>query len=127
MWSKDFQALIQFLIEKICENEGITPETKDVSTCPDCVVSVAECFVTGTQTTMQLVDYVQLIGERVCSIITEISLINTQITDILIRVTTLENAPVPTFTVPSFTINCQMEVYYRVLTQPIDVIIRRVY
>ena len=98
---EDFQALIQFLITKICELEGITPETKDTPSCPDCVVSVAECFVTGTQTTMQLVDYVQLIGERVCSLITEISLIQAQITDILIRVTNLENAPVPTFTIPT--------------------------
>ena len=119
----DFQALIQFLIEKICENEGITPATKDVPTCPDCVVSVAECFVTGTQTTMQLVDYVQLIGERVCSIITEISLINTQITDILIRLTTLENAPVPTFTVPSFTINCQIGSLLSGTNQPIDTLL----
>ena len=103
---EDFQALIQFLIEKICELEGVTPETKDIPGCPDCVVSVAECFVTGTQTTMQLVDYVQLIGERVCSIVTEISLINAQITDILIRVTNLENAPVPTFTLPTFTLDC---------------------
>lgn len=117
----DFQALIQFLIEKICENEGISPATKDVPTCPDCVVSVAECFVTGTQTTMQLVDYVQLIGERVCSIIREISLINTQITDILIRVTALENAPVPTFTVPLFSITCAS--FPLSGTQPIDVIL----
>lgn len=119
----DFQALIQFLIEKICENDGIAPTTKDVPTCPDCVVSVAECFVTGRQTTMQLVDYVQLIGERVCSIITEISLINTQITDILIRVTALENAPTPTFTIPSFTINCQIGSLLSGTTQPIDALL----
>lgn len=118
---EDFQALIQFLITKICELEGITPETKDIPSCPDCVVSVAECFVTGTQTTMQLVDYVQLIGERVCSLITEISLINTQITDILIRVTALENAPVPTFTVPLFSITCAS--FPLSGTQPIDVIL----
>jgi hypothetical protein len=97
---QDFQALIQFLIEKICENEGLTPETKDVPTCPDCVVSVAECFVTGNQTTMQLVDYVQLIGQRICSLIDEIGLISAQITDIVNRVTILENAPEPTFTIP---------------------------
>lgn len=103
---EDFQALIQFLITRICELEGVTPETKDEPTCPDCVVSVAECFVTGNQTTMQLVDYVQLIGEKVCSLITEISLINTQITDILIRLTDLENKPDPTFTLPSFTLGC---------------------
>ncbi len=98
---EDFQALIQFLIEKICELEGVTPETKDIPGCPDCVVSVAECFVTGTQTTMQLVDYVQLIGEKICSLITEIALIQAQITDILIRVTNLENEPTPTFTIPT--------------------------
>lgn len=103
---EDFQALIQFLITKICELEGVTPETKDIPTCPDCVVSVAECFVTGTQTTMQLVDYVQLIGEKICNLITEIALIQAQITDILIRVTALENAPIPTFTLPTFTLGC---------------------
>ncbi len=103
---QDFQALIQFLIDKICELEGITPETKEEPACPDCVVSVAECFRTGTQTTMQLVDYVQLIGERICSIAEEISLINAQITDILIRITNLENTPAPTFTLPTFTLDC---------------------
>ena len=103
---QDFQALIQFLIDKVCEAEGITPTTKDEPTCPDCVVSVAECFVTGTQTTMQLVDYVQLIGQRICSIITEISLIQDQITDILIRLTTLENTAPPTLTLPPVNITC---------------------
>ena len=93
---QDFQALIQFLIDKICENQGLTPVEKDEAACPDCVVSVAECFVTGNQTTMQLVDYVQLIGQRICSIITEISLIQDQITDILIRLTDLENVVAPT-------------------------------
>ena len=97
----DFQALIQFLITKICELEGIPAPTKDEPQCPDCVVSVAECFVTGTQTTMQLVDYVQLIGERLCSIVSEISWINSQITDILDRLTDLEKAPAPTFTIPT--------------------------
>ena len=121
---QDFQALIQFLITQICELQGVTVAPTKEQTCPDCVVSVADCFVTGTQTTMQLVDYVQLIGERVCSIITEISLINTQITDILIRVTTLENAPVPTFTIPSFTITCQIGSLLSGTTQPIDTLLQ---
>lgn len=92
---QDFQALIQFLIDQICQNQGVVPVEKGETGCPDCVVSVAECFVTGNQTTMQLVDYVQLIGQRICSIITEISLIQDQITDILIRLTTLENTVIP--------------------------------
>ncbi len=103
---EDFQALIQFLIKKICELEGIPVEEIKEDECPDCVVSVAECFVIETQTTMQLVEYVQLIGERICSIANDISLIQDQITDIIIRVTDLENKPDPTFTLPSFTLSC---------------------
>lgn len=61
----DFQALIQLLITKICEANGVVVDTTKASGCPDCVVSVAPCFVEGTQTTMQLVDYVQMIANRV--------------------------------------------------------------
>ena len=106
----DFQALIQLLISKICELEGVAPDnTKSTEDgCPDCVVSVAECFITGTQTTMQLTNYVTLIGERICSIINDISLINTQIADILVRLTALEETPEPTFTLPRFTLGCQI-------------------
>jgi len=120
---KDFQALIQFLITKICELEGVEPTKISTIDCPSCVVSVADCFVTGTQTTMELVDYVQLIGERICGIITDISLINSQITDILIRLENLEEAPVPTFTLPSFTINCQIGSLLSGSTQQIDTLL----
>ena len=87
----DFQALIQFLITKICELEGVSPVVKDESDCPDCVVSVAECFVIGTQTTMQLVDYVQLIGQKICSLINDIDVINGQITELWSAVIELQN------------------------------------
>ena len=113
---KDFQALIQFLIDRICELENVQSQTSTTTTtisntgtpigCPDCVVSVASCFVTGSQTTMQLVDYVTMIGERICSIITDISLINAQITDLLIRVTALENTSIVPTPIPSLTIDC---------------------
>jgi hypothetical protein len=105
---KDFQALIQLLIEKICELQGITPETRSTKTegCPDCVVTVAPCFRIGNQTTMQLLDYVQMIAERVCSLIDEIANINNQITDILIRLEQIENTPVPQSEIPSFTLGC---------------------
>jgi hypothetical protein len=120
----DFQALIQLLIDKICTLEGVTPEqVKSTDTCPDCVVSVAECFITGTQTTMQLVDYVNLIGERICSIITDISLINTQIADILVRITNLEATPEPTLTLPSFTLSCQIGSLLSGSTQQIDILL----
>ena len=85
--------LIQFLIDRICALENIDTilarsdafstrsSSADLTGCPDCVVSVAPCFVIGTQTTMQLVDYVNAIGLRICSIITDISNINLQISN----------------------------------------------
>lgn len=106
----DFQALIQFLIEQVCASQGIANTTKTATTsnCPDCVVSVAPCFVTGGQTTMQLVDYVTAIGTRICNIIDQITLINTQLSSILIRVEALENAPVPITPTPTIIINCDI-------------------
>lgn len=105
----DFQALIQFLINHICALEGVGPNTNpSTSTCPDCVVSIAPCFIIGTQTTMQLTDYVQMIGERVCDLITTIDGLQTQINNIDARVTVLENAPRETFTLPSITVACTL-------------------
>ena len=95
---EDFQALIQLLINKICELNGLTPDDVKSGGCPDCVVSVAECFVQGTQTTMQLLDYVQMIANRVCSILAEIQVINDSINN-LVNITNdlqyqIDNLPV---------------------------------
>jgi hypothetical protein len=108
----DFQALIQFLIDHICALEGVTPVSdvnKSASACPDCVVTVASCFVQNNQTTMQLVDYVQMIGDRVCRILTDIANLQVQINSLDNRVTILENAPAPTFTLPSILIDCTLQ------------------
>jgi len=112
---KDFVTLIQFLIDRICALENIDTSgtttrssSADLAGCPDCVVSVAPCFVIGTQTTMQLVDYVNAIGLRICSIITDISNINLQISSLLIRVTALEDTPPPAIPIPSIVINCNI-------------------
>ena len=106
---KDFQALIQLLIDKICELNGITPETGKVTGgCPDCLVSVAPCFQVDNQTNMQLLDYVQMIAEKVCAIIDEIASINIQIANLDDRVTILENTPPPVFTLPSILVDCTL-------------------
>lgn len=106
---QDFQALIQFLIDQICALENLPTRTDGApSGCPECVVSVAPCFVVGNQTTMQLLDYVQAIANKICNLIEQISFINSQITDILIRLDALENAPPPSFVIPSFTLGCQI-------------------
>lgn len=106
----NFQALIQFLIDKICEAQGLVVIDKAApGGCPDCVVSVAECFITGSQTTMQLVDYVTMIANRICGLITQIADLQNQITNIDARVTILENTPAPTFTLPSILVDCTLQ------------------
>jgi hypothetical protein len=102
----DFQALIQYLINQICEAQGVSVTTSTASGCPDCVVTVAPCFIQGTTTTMQLVDYVTMIGNRICSLISEIANIQSQINSLDIRVSVLENTPPPSFTLPSIAISC---------------------
>lgn len=89
-----WEALIQLLINRICALEsGITPDTPTGSTgCPDCVVNIcSEFYYTSPQgdtiTTMQLADYVTAIGNRVCSIVTEISTINSTLEQLDGRIT----------------------------------------
>jgi len=106
---KDFQALIQLLIDKICELQGIpTTETRTTSSCPDCLVTVAPCFVQNGVTTMQLLDYVQMIANKICDLIAQIADLQQQIDDLDIRVTILETTPPPTFTLPSLTPDCDL-------------------
>ena len=108
----DFQALIQFLIDHICALEGITPvneNNNNASGCPDCVVTVASCFIQNNQTTMQLVDYVNMIAQRVCNILADINNLQTQINTLDTRVTILENAPAASFTLPSILVECTLQ------------------
>jgi len=105
---EDFQALIQLLITKICELEGVTPTTTPGGTtvgCPDCVVNIAPCFYFDSQlgdqeTTMQLDDYVTAIGNYVCNLAGQILTINNTLTSFNTRITDLENAPAPTLALP---------------------------
>ena len=105
---KDFQALIQLLIDKICELQGTpVPDIKS-NGCPDCLVSVAPCFVENGQTTMQLIDYVQMIANKICDLIESIADLQQQIDNLDIRVTVLENTPPPSFTLPSIAVDCTL-------------------
>jgi len=137
----DFKALIQFLIEHICALENANtvtvtgtnpPSTTSTAfptsfpqsnTCPDCVVSVAPCFVIGTQTTMQLTDYVTMIAEKVCDLINTIATMQNQITNIDARVTVLENTPAPSFTLPSVSTGCLASFFSGNLSAPIDALL----
>jgi hypothetical protein len=55
---------------------------------------------------MQLTDYVTAIGNKVCDILNQIDIINQTLVNYNIRITALENAPAPTFTIPTVTPNC---------------------
>ena len=118
-----FAELLQFLIEQICANQNIPTTGKDLSSgCPDCPVQMADCFITGTQTTMQLVDYVDLIARRVCSIATTITTMQNQITN-LIAVTEdlqfqIDNLPV--YELPTITITCNIGTYSTGNVVPLD-------
>lgn len=110
---KNFQDLIQLLIERICALEGIEPPTPEegISGCPDCVVNIAECFYYqnpqgDTETTMQLIDYVTAIGNSVCTLIGQINTINQILENHEGRIEALENAPDPEVVLPLVTPVC---------------------
>lgn len=126
---KDFQTLIQILINKICDlqNKPVPVPDNKSGGCPiDCIVEVAECFGGGTD---NLINYVDRIGKKICELIEDISTLQDQVANLDIRVTVLENAPTPTFTIPSFTLQCAIGTVIPVLpagsSQQIDTVLRR--
>jgi len=113
----DFQALIQFLIEQICALQTEVTTVSDPATSPinttkstgaETLVTIADCFVVGGVTVMTVSEYAQAIGTKVCSLVTQISTIESNITNLDLRVTALESAPVPTFTLPSIPVDCTL-------------------
>jgi len=106
-----FEELIQLLIERICalENVSTTDSTISSGDCPTgCIMKIESCLITGEETTMNLTDYVTLIARKVCSLVSDISLLQNQINSLDIRVDALENAAAPTFTMPSFAVGCDL-------------------
>ena len=129
---KNIQELIQFLIERICALETTdaavaatptTPGNEAKSTSASTLVTVAPCFVVGTTTVMTIAEYAQAMGTRICSIIDQIKAINLQITDLDVRVTTLETTPAPVYTLPSFAISCNVDSLISGNVYGIDVIL----
>jgi len=105
----DFDNLIQFLIEQICVLQNQTTGTTIDTSKSDPLVTVAPCFVVNGVTVMTVSQYAQAIGIAVCSLIDQITILQNQITNLDARVTALEAAPVPTFTLPSFEVNCTLD------------------
>jgi hypothetical protein len=120
----NFNELIQLLISKICELENIpTNTTPGSGGCPDCVVTVATCFQTGTQTTMQLLDYVTAIANKVCAILLQITAINANIDALEERVTFLENNPPPVPEIPYVSTTCPIGTVVPDTDTPINIVV----
>lgn len=124
----DFKELIQFLIARICELEGVTPTSGTSGLdCPvNCIVTVASCLVENGQVTMNLVDYVNLIANRICTIISEISIINSTLDNHETRITALESAPAPSFTMPTVTLPCDIDTSTGILPSGVNTVVASV-
>lgn len=105
----DFQALVQFLIEQICALQNQTTSTNTTkTTTAETLVTVAPCFVIGTTTVMTIEEYAIAIGNKVCSLVTQIAQLDSLISNLNIRVTALETAPAPVFTLPNVLVDCNL-------------------
>ena len=125
----NIQELIQFLIERICAIEDVDAglvaanALEGRSTSADTLVTVAPCFVIGTTTVMTVTEYAVAMGNSICGIIIQINAINFQLTLLEGRVTALEGVPIPTFTLHSFPIGCNIDSLISGNTYTIDVIL----
>jgi microcystin-dependent protein len=111
----DFQALIQILINKICELEGIPAPAPqpDGGNCPtNCIVAVADCLGGGTD---NLLNYVQTIATRVCDLVGEIHIIQNSIATINTTLNFLQQEinDIPVYTLPDIAVptGCTIGVY----------------
>jgi hypothetical protein len=130
----NFQELIQFLITRICELENITPTTVTTTgttsaksaSVTDYLMTADSIFGGGTVT---IVEYVTLIANKIATIVTDISVVNAGISNLDVRVSTIEGTPAPVFTLPSFILGCDIGTIIPVLavgsTQTIDIVIER--
>jgi len=103
----DIKALLQILIDKICALNNVPAAPASLKRgASDTIVPVAACLQTNNQTTMKLTDYVQLIGNKICSILNDITNINSSITNLTTRVIALEATS--EYTLPSFKPDCTL-------------------
>lgn len=119
---KDFQTLIQILINKICDLQNTPVPVPDDKSggCPiDCIVEVAECFGGGTD---NLVDYVDRIGKKICDLIDDITELTNQFNSLVLVTQNLQEQidNIPTYTLPSIDPECQIGVYSS--ATPLDVL-----
>lgn len=109
-----FIELLQILINKICILSATSTDLgrpTASTTCPECPVTIAPCFryvnpLGDTVTELPLADYVVAIGNRICSIVSQITTIQNTLVEYNIRITNLENEPAPTLILPQIVPVC---------------------
>ena len=93
---QNFRDVVNLLITKICNIENADSGGVSSIGCPDdCLVSVATCLQSqdalgNTITELPLKDYLILIGNRVCTIISQINTLTSAVTDLQNRVSDIE-------------------------------------
>ena len=123
---QNFNQLIQFLIEQICALQNIdsTDTDRTKAGCPDCLVTVEECFKNTFPTgSAQLLDYVTEMAKRICTNILQIGVIQNSIVTINNNIQDLQDQidNLPTPSLPSFTPVC---VISPPADTPIDIILQ---
>jgi hypothetical protein len=96
---QSFRDVMQIILDKICalENGTVDDGKTNTSGCPqDCEVQIAACLqyqdnLGNNVTTLPLKDYVILIGNKICTILSDITNLQNQIDDLDVRVDALEN------------------------------------
>ena len=93
----DFSDLVQFMIDKLCELETCcNAETPSTPGCPECILTIAACFqyvneLGDTVTTMNIDDYVRAIGNRVCTLQSTVTALESTVANHESRITYIEN------------------------------------
>jgi len=90
----NFQQLIQFIIDQICSIQDLAndPNKSPITGgCPDCLITVADCFIPELGQTTQLVTYVQSIATKICTLVLQIGVIQNTLIALGDRVTVLES------------------------------------
>lgn len=112
----DFEQLIQLLIDKVCalENAPVDPVNPPSTGCPtNCIVSTKGCLIGPNEPDGEdtLINYIQAIAQRVCSLISEIDVINSSIDTINIKILELEAeiADFPVYELPTVSSTCTID------------------
>lgn len=103
---ENFLQLQQFLIQKICDLENISPDTAKSTGCPECIVSVANCFVDELGPTANLAEYVNSIATKVCTLAQTVSNNQDTLAQYNTRITELETKTVTPYVPPTVNITC---------------------